>query len=239
MVDWEIQQVAVALLWAGESPYFGSWPQAYYNPAFGAVLVSPLVWLPVEWQPLAVALVALLSVALIARQRRFGVTGTTLALSAPALWYTIGYGNIDAIAWLGLALPAPIGLLFLAMKPQVTLWVMAVIVMRQRTWAARATAIIPLAIAFTVSLALYGWRLPSSSMNPSQFWPYGLALGIPLGLWAVWKRSLSAAILAMPLCTPYISWGSYLGLSFVNPLMGWVAQAWILVNMMFKTGIVS
>lgn len=239
MVDWEVFQVAVALLWAGKSPYFGTGQQAFYNPAWTAVILSPLVWLPVTWQPLAVALASLAAVALVARQLRIGTIGTFLTLSAPALWYTIGYGNIDALVWFGLVVPAPIGLLFLAMKPQMTLWVMAVVVARQGTWGSRAAAIVPLLVIGGASVALYGWRLPAPSRLTVEWWPYGLALGIPMGLWAVWKRSVRAAILAMPLCTPYLSWSSYLGLSFVNPLMGWLAQAYMLTEMMVRSRLVS
>lgn len=240
MVDWGAYQTAATLLLAGKSPYFAVSGTGFFNPAWAALLVAPITLLPSDWQPLAVAVASLVCVALVCRKLKMGVVMTALALCAPALWYTIGYGNIDAFVWLGLIFPAPFGLLLLALKPQATLLAMAVIVMQRPTWKSRLVAIAPLAVVGALSLAIYGWQLPhqSASYTTPLWFPYSLIVGFPLGVWAVWKRSLRWAIVAMPLCVPYLSWGSYMGLSFANPLAGWIAQAIIIGSMLLRTGIV-
>jgi hypothetical protein len=161
-----------------------------------------------------------------------------LALASAGVVGLITYGNTDSFVWLGLLMPMPVGLFFLTIKPQVTFLVIAVLALRRLDRAglpAVVGAFLPVGIATVLWLLIFGlpnyWFEHMLHSGPdASLWPYGLIAGVPIGVWALYKRSVRLAMLAGPLCAPYLTINSYVAFSYAYPLLGFVLGWWKVIE---------
>lgn len=134
-------------------------------------------------------------------------------------------GNMEGIVALGLVLPPPVGMIFLALKPQIgaavcLYWFASAWV--YDGWKRAVAILAPVLICFIVSVAVYGlWFLKMTEAAGlahnvlSGFFPYA----IPAGLWfiyvAVRRRQIGWALIAIPCLAAYMN--SY---TWAFPIMG-------------------
>jgi hypothetical protein len=234
--DWVIFIRAARALLAGVNPYtLGTGPQGFYNPIWTLIIFIPFTWLP-DGEPQFWAFQSANIIMLILLVRRLHprmmIPSALLILFSAGYFGIYTYGNIDNFVWLGLLFPAPIGLLFLLMKPQIGALAAGIILLRRFDRAGLLGVIgiaWPLALATGVWVAVYGlpgWGMSNNAVSNIAMWPYGLWVGVPLALAAVWKRSLKLAMFAAPFLTPFISLSSYICASHAMPFwgfwLGWV-----------------
>ena len=221
--DWHNTFVPASLaLLAGKSPYS---VESFYNPPWVVPFLVPFALLPgpVGGLLFRLALVAGFTVSAAA----LGASRLAVALvflSSPVL-ASLVYANLDCVPLLGLLLPRPLGMLLLAVKPQIGLGVMVVWILQ--TWRRDAVPGViqlcgPLLGLTALSMALFPpWPLqmaatPDLPWNLS-LWPYTLPLGVAL-IWIALRRGkLGWALVASPLFSPYVaihsSSGAVVGMS--------------------------
>ena len=194
-------------------------PQSYtvsgfYSPIYLPLAIWPLSLLPFNlsaclWTFL-ISFTTLEALALIAPLSSVFI----LALSAP-LCYSFILGNIDGLMLAGAALPIPIGVWLLALKPQMTIGLLAFIGLTtlRLGWSRTLKTWLPIALAFAASLALGMFHAtPLSASWNISLWPYGLPLGLALLVYAVRKNNWRAALAAGPFLSPYASILTYTAL---------------------------
>lgn len=226
MIDWAVFMHALQVWLTGGNPYAGI---EFANPIWTLALLSPFALIPADWQPLAILLVTLILAALLCRRFQLRGPGLVLVMASPVVWWSIGYGNIDALALSGLLLPAPIGLVILAIKPQATAPLMLITLLKVYDDGGLKRAVLSAAPVTMLGLAwlgIYGLHFSNTNFggNASLF-PYSLILGLPALILAVKVRSERLALLAGPCLSPYASLSSFLGPALVLPGLAWVYGA--------------
>ncbi len=229
LIDWKnIMRAARTLLVGGNPYHVGFGNNRFYNPAWTLIFALPFAviqsHIPTSAM-LVIGMVLLTAVTAIRLSPR--ASHAIFSIGSAAAFGTLCYGNIDALVWAGLLMPLPLGIFFLAMKPQATALVIVVLLLREL----RAKGIvpvfmatIPVIVATGVWFLIFGmpdWNM-AGNMGNASFWPYGLIVGVPIALMALTKRSVRLAMLAMPFCVPYISINSFLGMSYAYPILGFV-----------------
>jgi hypothetical protein len=239
-VDWSsaFRPAALALL-VGRSPYSVS---GFFNAPWTLLPLLPLAILP---EAVGRGLLAIGGLACFAYAGvKLGARPVTLALflSSPPVIHSLLNGNVDGLALLGAVVPAQLGLLLLATKPQIGL---AVIVFRLveswRTGGLKrlATDAWPLAAFSLLSLILFGpWPLRFSREIDlwwnASLWPTSIPFGLALLALALSRRQLRHSLVASPMLSPYVllhSWAGALATTLESvPVAGAaVIGLWILV----------
>lgn len=209
-VDWQsVFLPAVFSLLSGEPINPG-----FFNPPWALFLLIPFAVMPYEFGRAFLFLSALGSYCLVVRK----VGGSLLAfaifiLSVPT-FDSLAWGNIEWLALLGLAMPQPIGLIFLAIKPQVTVGIVVfwiVMTLKENGLGVALRLMLPLLAVFALSIVFFGtWFMhtltysPSSTLNLS-FFPYSLPIGLGLLVTAIRKSDMRYAIAASPCFFPVVS----------------------------------
>jgi hypothetical protein len=169
-------------------------------------LVQPLGLLPLVWARAVVQAGTFIALCLLAGPR-FRAWAITLS-SAPALLLVGYYVNLDALAAVGVLLPAAGGIVLLAAKPQAA-GLAALVWLARGKWRAFA----PLAavvILATVVWAEWLTRVRDSAaggLNVALF-PYSLVIAVPLVWVAIRRNDVRLAALATPLAVPYVAFYS-------------------------------
>jgi len=231
------------LLWIGIStiwPIVGiDWKETFY-PVARAVLggknpYSVPTFRNVPWTVLPLLPFALLSetiggiVFFIATFATYGwvaykLNASRVALIAfllsPPVFYGMRMLNVDILVLIGFVLPAPIGLFFVIIKPQMGL---AMVVF----WLAEAwrnggikevfKTFFPVTLALLLSFVLFGnWQagrgsdLAGSTWNAS-LWPWVIPIGLVLVMLSLRDRRKDYAISASPFLSPYLAYHSWAG----------------------------
>lgn len=215
--DWaEVFYPAAQLLASGKNPY-PAVPKLH-NPIWTLIPLIPFTW----FQP-AVSAWAYFAFSLLA----YGFTGYRLGarpialsaflLSAPVL-HSLQLGNVDILVVLGFALPAPIGLFFVLVKPQIGVG-MAIYWLVEAWKRGGVRKVVqtfaPAALALAASIALFGNSLVRSSDDVvssgwnASLWPYSIPLGIALLYLALKYAKRGMAISASPFLSPYVAFNSW------------------------------
>lgn len=240
-IDWLIFKEAVLGMWSGQNPYLvGVEHLRVYNPAWTLLFLSPMAFIPAPWDYVSIWVVAMIALAAIAWRLKLSRWRTMALLTSPFLFQSLIIGNIDWLPWVGLLVPNPaVALLFLVIKPQMTMGSMFVLIYREcapflelRDWRGAAwTAarlLTPLMGLLAAQVALYGIVVPSpvTYANWSLF-PWSIPLGLGALWWAAKRRDVRLGALAGPFLTPYLTPGSYLATAIALPGLSWVA-GWVL-----------
>ena len=228
-IDWYQTWRPALLAWlAGGDPY--SVP-TFYGPPWALLPMAPLALLPPAWGRWALFALSLAGLAAAARYAGHGRAGVVLLLLSPPAVHGLLNANIDWLPLLALGMPRPVGLLFLAAKPQIGAGVAAYWLI-EAIWRGGLNGLIdtagPLALALIWSLAAFGpWPLrmmaaPGAWFNaaPAVLLGPGVALAIAAGLLLLAVRSgrVRWALPAGPIAAPYLLFHSWVGVLAALPV---------------------
>lgn len=198
----------------GQNPYDAA--RGFYNPPWLIPLMIPFAMQDDATGNGLLFLTGFVAFAFVAILNRATIAGLILFLVSPAVIASQTTPNIDWLPLLGMWLTPSVGVLLLAIKPQVgigAILIIALIALKQKTM---FKTFAPLAILSFASFVFYdSWfmrsvDLPSKGWNVSLF-PYSLILGVPLFVWAIWKHDKVNATASTILCSPYVSNPSWSG----------------------------
>jgi hypothetical protein len=221
-VDWpdNFRPAALAML-HGQSPYDRD-DFHFYNAPWTLLPFIPFALLPYQLGRLCTFLAGLLAFCYVAYKMNAKYGSMILFLTSWPVIACLYEGGIDWLPMLSFVLPAPIGLLFAAMKPQIGFgiglyWLADA--WRVGGMPAVVRTFLPVGILLLVSLQLYGaWFARFSDLtrvgwNISLF-PYEVPVGLYL-LWAAMAQKRSrTAMASSTFLSPYIS-----GFSLAVPLV--------------------
>jgi hypothetical protein len=241
-IDWTISYRPAALtILSGESPYNGNLP--IYNPPWTLLPLIPFALLPYR---IGVGCLFVANfVAFIYVGWRLGgnlITIGALITSFPVA-FSLLFGQVDALVYLGLVLPRSIGLFFIMSKPQIGI-VVAIFWLveewKEGGWKQTLRTFFPVFVAFLLSFIIYGtWPLNILShdlihaRHNTSLWPLSIPIGLPLLIYALRKRKQNFALLSGPFFSPYVaplSWSfSLLGLlHFLSDMVAVCLSFWCL-----------
>ncbi|MFN8425352.1 MAG: hypothetical protein U0X87_03705, partial [Anaerolineales bacterium] len=138
-------------------------------------------------------------------------------LSSPVI-YGMRMLNVDALALVGFVLPPQIGLFFVLIKPQmgiamIPFWMFES--WRDGGWRSLTRVFLPVAIATTLSLLIFGTAsigrsndLLQSTWNAS-LWPWAFPIGFALTILSIRNRRKDQAMAASPFLSPYLAYHSW------------------------------
>jgi hypothetical protein len=212
--DWLHTYRPAALAMAhGESPYS---VDIYFAAPWAVLPLIPLALLPEQVSNVAVFLLGLFAFAYTAYKLNAKPAAIIIfLLSAPIVGCLI-WGNIEWMPLLGLIFPAPIGLIFAIIKPQVGIGLVIYwffILMRTQGLVATIKAFLPVTLLTLLSFLLYGfWPLRfqeslALSLGDLRYntslWPYGIFIGLWLLYKAIQNQKSEIAVAASPFLSPY------------------------------------
>ena len=138
-----------------------------------------------------------------------------LALCSSLLWINIAYANVDWLVLLGATLPAPIGIWFVMMKPQVAIGIALYWLLQRET--RRWIVFAPVMVAIVLNYWLLGLPnfLGSSVLHPARadVFPYGLPIALVLMIQSLRQSSPSLAVPVSAFLSPYYSITSWISLA--------------------------
>lgn len=154
-------------------------------------------------------------------------------LFAPPVVYGLRMLNVDVLVLIGFVLPAPIGLFFILIKPQMGI-VMALYWLAESWREGGVTKVIktfsPVTLSLALSFVLFGnWvagrqsDLLDSFWNAS-LWPWALPIGLVLAALSVRDRRKDYGMAASPFLSPYLAYHSW-----ASVLVGQLQHEFILV----------
>jgi hypothetical protein len=246
-IDWRLtyRPAALALL-HGKNPYSVEIsPKApFFAAPWGLLPLLPLALFPVEFGRAMVMLIGILVFGFTAYRLGAKPISMAIFLLSPPVVHTILNANIEWLPILGFALPPPIGLFFVMIKPQTgfavalfwlfDLWQKGGLRLVIRNFA-------PITIAYLMSFAVFGfWPLGMfNAVNygagfNSSLWPISIPVGLVLLVTAIQKRKIEYAMATSPCLSPYVlfhAWSSVLIALVNSPLQMTTAVIglWILI----------
>lgn len=225
LYDIQIFQDAASMLMSGGNPYsVGVGHLRFFNPWWLLIILWPVLQLPTFT---ALFLNAALSFAVYiaaARRLRLGPWALFFLLTSPFHLNALLYGAISWVVLLGLFMPAPLALIFFAIKPQIGLGLIAVTLLREYDrGGVRAVlwALTPVSLLVAIGLLWFGIPATPAGANPGrvEFFPLTLVLGIPMLIKALHTRDQRMGAASSVLLAPYTTFKDYLPLLLVG---GWV-----------------
>ena len=248
--DWYFTFYSTARAWiAGETRLYDATSAGFYLMPWSMFILAPLALLPVTWGQAVLSVVttleALLLATLAVSEKRPTLLVIILAMANLHTFDVLIRGNVDALpvlgltlGWLGLQKRKPfllgVGLWLLAVKPVNVILPALVLLWGMRQWTKREVVrtLLPLAVTFLLSFAVFGldWPIRYVMMwqaNPpliylqTSLWRAIKAVRLPrlivyllaipaciLALWQVGRRGATPATLALAattnlLFTPY------------------------------------
>ena len=139
-------------------------------------------------------------------------------LVSPPVFYGMRMLNVDILVLIGFVLPAPIGLFFVLIKPQ--MGIVMVIFWLVEAWRKGGIqevfkTFLPVTLVLLLSFVLFGiWLsgrqsdLPGSIWNAS-LWPWSIPIGLGLLMVSLRDRRSELAMSASPFLSPYLAYHSW------------------------------
>ncbi len=248
-IDWRqtYRPASLAML-QGHNPYdVEVAPDApFFAAPWGLLPLLPVALLPTELGRAIVMVGGLFVFAYTAK--KLGATPVAMIafLLSPPVMHSIVNANVEWLPLLGFVLPPPIGLFFIAVKPQ-TGFAVGIFWLVEAWRTGRMRKVVrtfaPITGAFLISFVLYGlWPLQlgtvlkyGSGFN-SSLWPLSLPVGLALLVTSIQKRQMAYAMPASPCLSSYVlfhSWSSAMAALITLPLqlITAVVGLWIVVLM--------
>jgi hypothetical protein len=214
-MDWEQTYRPAALAMArGESPYSVS---IFYAAPWSVIPLIPFALLPRNIGNLAIFLLGLFAFAYISYKLGAGPGSMTIFLLSASVVGCLIFGNIEWMPLLGLILPAPIGLIFAVIKPQVGIGIVIywfVHTLRSKGIWETFKVFLPVTIVTLISFWMFGFwpmlflKTLEQSENSvldynTSLWPQGAFIGLWLLYKAFKKEEPETAFAASPFLSPY------------------------------------
>jgi hypothetical protein len=244
-VDWSstFRPATLAVI-TGGNPYQLSNEAPYAGAPWGMILLAPFALLPEHIGRGFLFVGSLLAFAYAAYRLIGRRIVLIFFLLSPPVLHSLINANLDWIHLIGYTLPPWIGLFFLAVKPQMGIVVAVfwlVEAWRIGMWGGIMKTFSPVAIAFLISLVLYGFR-PMNMLKVDEhttwwnasLWPMSIPVGLALGVAAIRQRKIQFAMAASPCLSPHVvfhSWSAALIaiVSSTPKTIAAVVGLWILV----------
>lgn len=213
--DWIHTYRPAALAMAqGRSPYG---VEIFYAAPWALLPLIPLAFLPEQAGIICSFLLGLLAFTFIAYKVGAKPISIIIFLLSASVVGCLLWGNIEWMPLLAIVFPAPIGLIFAVIKPQVGIGIVIywfVNILRTKGIKAVVTAFLPVTLVTLLSFWMYGlWPLrfqqtldlsnSSSLQYNSSIWPQGVFIGIWLLYKAIKSDQARTAIAASPFLSPY------------------------------------
>lgn len=202
---------ATLALLQGENPH-----AIIFNPSWAIFPLIPFAFYSAEfgaWFTFAATLVAL---AMVAHRLGARLPSILIILSVPYALGMLWSGNVEWLALLGLLMPQNIGLIFLAIKPQIGIGVM--VFWTVETWRksgklATLKLIAPLITMLGLSFWFFGFWMTDKTMTYTQFvnagnasfFPFSLPIGFALFATALRTHNLKFALASSPMFFPVLT----------------------------------
>lgn len=239
-IDWdETYRPVGQALYQLKSPYS---VEGFRAAPWAALVSLPFAWLPDRIGRAAYFLMSLFAFMLVAF--KLGAKPVTLAafILSPPVIHCLLNANIDWLPLVGFILPPPIGIFFVAVKPQMG-WCVALFWVIQSLRGGKITDTIylvaPITLVILISFAFLGFW-PTRFIEPmgywwnASLWPASIPIGLVLLAFSLSKQRIEGAMAASPFLSPYVllhSWSGALVSLASKPIemLAAVAGLWILV----------
>jgi hypothetical protein len=248
-IDWrDTYRPAALALMSGQSPYTIS---IFFIAPWGLIPLLPFALLPVNIGRACLFLIGLSAYAYTAYKLGARPVSLVAFLISPPVVHGLLNSNIEWLPLLGFVLPPQIGLLFVAIKPQIGIGVAIFwLIEAWRKGGVREVIRItwPVSLALLISFALFGlWPLRfretlilTQAYNAS-LWPSSLPVGLTLFVAAIHRRNINYAMASSPCLSPYVllhAWVGALAAVVSQPVetIAAVVGLWILVGFRALTG---
>jgi hypothetical protein len=241
-IDWRLTYRPAALaVMSGRSPYS---IDSYFNAPWTIILLLPFALLPENIGRAALLIIGLGSYAFVIHKLGAKLPALIAFLISPIILHSLLNSNIDWLPLLGLIMPPQIGLLFLAIKPQMGIGVAffwMIEAWRKGGFLECIRVFWPVVLALLISFVMFGpWPLlfnhtkaVTQDFNAS-LWPSSIPVGIVLLVAALHRRNIKYAMASSPCLSPYVlfhAWSGALASLASQPIemIAAVAGLWILV----------
>ena len=242
-IDWhETFFPAVHKALSGENPY--SVP-TFRNAPWTILFLAPFGLLPEDVGGVLYFMASLAGYAWVAYRLKARPVAFIAFLFSPPVVYGLRMLNVDILVLIGFVLPAPIGLFFVLIKPQMGI-AMALYWLAEAWRDGGLKAIVrtfsPVGISLVLSFVLFGnWiagrqsDLLGSFWNAS-LWPWALPVGLVLIGLSIRDRRGDFGMAASPFLSPYLAYHSWA--SVLVALLRYDFQLVIAVIGMWVAGII-
>jgi len=238
-LDWRdtYRPAALAVL-DGQSPYS---VEIYYAAPWAAWLLAPFALLPYALGRLATFLLGLGAFGFIAWRTGAKPIAMVIFLCSAGVVGCLNNGNVEWMPLLGIVCPPPLGLILLAVKPQVGIglgvyW--GITIWREQGLKRLALTVTPVTVLLLISFLLYGpWPLRFGqtlawSMDNTALGMHAVFIGVVLLVRALRTRDDRMALAAGPFLSPYVlqfTWSACLVRLLDHPweLAAAVAALWV------------
>jgi hypothetical protein len=229
--DWVFRPTALAVLFGG--PF----TERFFNPPWSVFPLIPFALLPDDIGRIAFLVASVIGYAITVHRLGAKLTALPVVFFAMPVWFAMTFGNIEWLALLGLAMPPSVGLLFLAIKPQMTVGVIVLLAARalKSDMPIRNLVVLfaPTALMLIVSYAIWGtwWahtlRYNELAVNYS-FFPWSIGVGAGLLALALRRDDVRLALTSGIFFFPVVSFTAYAGVVIaLTPYLSWLALSTI------------
>lgn len=194
---------AVQALLRGDSFYIFNAPWALFP-------LIPFVAFPWGRELLLVA--SLCAMAFTAYRLGASPVGVAVFLLSPFVFDALLWGNVEWLAILGFAINPALGLVLMAVKPQITVAVMAFLVVeswRSHGWRDTLKLAAPLVAVVIASFAIFGlWPLNMvgyTAVIDLSFFPWSVPIGAALFVQSLRTHNIRYAVAASPMFAPTLT----------------------------------
>lgn len=215
-IDWkETFYPAARAIMNGESPYR---VPTFRNAPWTAFLLLPLALFSEQVSGILFFIFSACIYAWTAYRLQASRVALTAFLLSPPVVYGLRMLNVDIFVLIGFTLPAPIGLLFVLIKPQMGL-VMILFWLAQAWKQGGVKKVIytfaPVTIATALSFVMFGNWLQGRqedllvSFWNASLWPWAIPIGVVLAALSIRDLREDCAMSASPFLSPYLAYHSW------------------------------
>jgi len=229
-VDFSLLYPAGKAILTLDNPYLAA--PHFYNPPWMLILLAPIGLLPMQIGRWIWMLLGMVGYFVAFQRLNFSKFSTVILFMSPFVYFDLGIGNYEWLILLGTTLPIVYGSWVAFLKPQMSIWWIALQVKQGKLIA--VLPVVLLGILFITGL----FALPSRGDMPwsRDIFPYGIPVGLFLLYIAFKKEDSLIALAAAPFLSPYVAMQSWIFafLPFARIknkfiLVGSVLVSWILV----------
>lgn len=212
-VDWTFYfRPAVLALLNGGDPY----AVPVFNPPWVFAPLIPFALLPEPFSSILRMTITVLCFGFIIYRLGGRRIALIAVLSSPLVLDSLVFGNVEWLTFLGLVVTPWVGLILLALKPQITFVAIALVAYQNRK---NPIVFVPLTVVSCVSFLMFGpWPIHifgygdyAGGFNTGLF-PLSIVFALPLAYRAIRGKRLEDAIAASPLFAPTLSQTAWAGL---------------------------
>lgn len=215
-IDWrETFYPALQKTLSGETPYD---VPTFRNVPWTVLLLLPFALFSEDTGGILYFMASIAGYAWVAYRLKASPLAFIAFMVSPPVVYGLRMLNVDFLVLIGFTLPAPLGLFFVLIKPQ--MGIVMVLYWLAEAWRAGGIKSVtrtfaPVAISLALSFLIFGnWvagrqsDLLDSFWNAS-LWPWALPIGLVLTALSIRDRRMDYGMAASPFLSPYLAYHSW------------------------------